>query len=237
MQVVAEWFASVWSWLTEWVSILGYLAAIVLAVAALIVTSAVKAVTAETVRRAFNVSANQAKLKATGVFPDTKGTQIKIENTGSKEVIIQHIEMCRVKNRGISLFGRKREYKSCKVVLSNKELAALGMLPKFELYDQIAYAFIAPVEYDSSYVLRGGESCKRCVPFYEETHCDDLADLASNKKEAKSVEFVIATDNGKFLVKSGKELKKSVVSKIVSAIARKNQTRPIGSKNDENSLS
>lgn len=213
MKVVAEWFVAMWSWLTEWVSTLGYLGAAVLAIVVLIVTSAVKAVTTETVRRTFNALANREKLKATGTLVNINSGEIKVEikNIGSKKVTIKHLGICQVKTCGMGLFGSNRKYESCLAFLSIT--ADDNYFPEFVLEDPRDFR-------DQPDELEVGQSCTRSFEFYGD---DCLSDLAKTKEQAKVVQFVVYTERRKFPVKSEKPVKKLVVSSIISAIAREKQ--------------
>ncbi|CAJ2376224.1 MAG: hypothetical protein IBGAMO2_240003 [Arenicellales bacterium IbO2] len=162
------------------------------------------------VRLCLIATANQAKLKATGMLVSRGEIKIQIKNTGSKKVIINHIEICRVKIRGIGLCDCNREYQSCKVVLSGTEDDDYTPT-ELTLYDPLAFP-------DESHALDVGKSCARFFPFEEN---EDLAELAKTKREAKTVQFVVCTDYGKFPVKSEKRVKKLVVSSIISAIKRR----------------
>ncbi|MDA8015045.1 MAG: hypothetical protein MPK09_05455 [Gammaproteobacteria bacterium] len=207
---VAEWFGAFGSWAAG----LGSLAAAWVALY-------------------LGLTANHAKLKAKGMFDDFFGIQIEIENTGSKEVIIRHIEVCRVKKRGITLFGRKRECKSCKVVYSHKKTEMFPAEPGF--YEPPVISLSGD---DPSNFLEPGKSTSRCVP-QDTFQCgkNELGEIASTKKQAKSVEFVVCTDYGKFPVKSEKSLKKFVVSEFTSAIGRNKQNADHQLENNENPFS
>lgn len=226
MQVVAEWFvavssslASAGAWLADlnWGTLEGLLSVLISLVGIWV-----------TLR--LHRTANRAKLESTGeivkskTIPmlDLEEIQIKIENTGPKDVLIKHIEMCRVKC-SIGLRGRKLKYTSCKTVHSKKEHES--RLDAFQFA-----SFHHPVKLhhpvnlsdaNPSDVLGSGKSCDRFMSknFPSETNVH-LAELAKTKDEAKTVQFVVCTDAGKFPVESDEDLKEFVVSKILSAQTR-----------------
>ena len=167
-----------------------------------------------------NATANQAKLQATEALYYWKelpekpvGIQIKIKNTGSKKVTIKHIEMCRVKKRGMTLCGRKREYVACKAVYSSRkdeEPFKDSGFYESEVMD------LASLEIHNPNELDVGKSCTRLVHWFEaEGHSADLAELAASKKEAKDVQFVVCTDYEKFPVKPAKSVKEVFVQKTL----------------------
>ncbi|MDA8015072.1 MAG: hypothetical protein MPK09_05625 [Gammaproteobacteria bacterium] len=233
-EVAAEYLAEAWSWLVcagawlidfergtlaGWISGAGSLAAAWVALY-------------------LGANANQAKLETTAKLfhspyhaEKTETIEIGIKNIGPRKVSVYHLEMCRVKIRGISLYGLKREYEACKEVRSYIEW--ISPREKFRIYDAPLSPYVEPSDppsinsKGSSGVLDIGKGSVWVIPrnLDESAHAP-LAELASTKKEAKTVKLVVCTDHGKFPIKSEKSVKKFLVSIIISAIKRKANAPP-----------
>lgn len=183
------------------------------------------------VRLCLQATANQAKLKAKAFIRPPLGIDIKIENVGSKKVFITHIELCRVKCRGVGLCGFKYEYGPddaiYKTVESNKEHKNY---PREFILQEVP-ALMHPDDLDE---LESGETCIRRVSRIPAKGMhNELAKIAASKKEVKAVRFVVCADShGKFPVKS----KKSVISEIFEG-AKKEQNATHQLENNENPFS
>lgn len=231
VQLIAEYFKAICSWIVKQGDFLEWFAAFGVWVAG------IGSFTAAWIALHLGITANQAKLKTTAKYEkEVEAIKIEIENIGPRKVIVYHLEMCRVKKRGIGLYGCKREYNGCMTVhsdIAHPDINEVSPQQKLRLY---LPSLLPPRDPPSdpptilsdspSGVLGVGKSGTWIIPLsLDERAYAGLAEFVSSKKEAKTVGLVVCTDHGKFPVNQ-KCVKKILVSTIISAIGRKANAPP-----------